>query len=407
MSGAGTVPPATPRWKPTLYQAAVALSAMSAVLGLGRDVLVVARLGLGAVNDSLQFTLSVTYTISLLGEPLRLAALNLLERRAGIRLSAFLTVGILAASALMTLLFHSSAGRIPLTWLFPAGIAGAANLIFAWVLPRCQRAGPFLPVHAVTVMPNILIMTGLVFPAASAEAFAERVIALFLLAPLLQLTALAVLSRFGERRALAPPPTLREGLRPMAWHVSGAMGGQAAQFFLRRALLLAPPGTLSSFALVLRGADTLRAVFVDTYIAVRVRRASSGKGVTNAAVDGRWLGPVPLAMVVALALLVVFVWQRPSSTFLSPAALMVVTGTYLVLALRVRYQELNTSAQPLPIVLRMAGLELGSALAAGAMSVMAVPVALFAWLIYVAKPAAGLRLLSIWRPVETDLRPES
>jgi hypothetical protein len=407
MSGVGAVPPAIPRWKPSLYHAAVALSAMSAILGLGRDVLVVTRLGLGAANDGLQFTLSVIYTISLLGEPLRLAALNLLERRIGIRLSVSFALGILAAAALTTLLFHAGAGQIPLAWLLPAGIAGAANLFFAWVLPRCQRAGPFLPVHAVTVMPNILIVTGLVLPAASAEAFAGRVIGLFLLAPLLQLTALAVLSRFGERRELALPPTVREGLRPMAWHTAGAVGGQAAQFFLRRALLLSPPGTLSAFALVLRGADTLRAVFVDTYIAVRVRRWTSGERPTNSAVDGRWLGPVQLSLVTALALVVAFAWQGPSPTLISPAALMVVIGTYLVLALRVRYQELNTAAQPLPVVLRMTGVEIGAGLAAGVMSLIAVPVGLFAWLIYVAKPAAGLRLLSAQRPVETDLPPES
>ncbi len=407
MSGAGAVPPAVPRWKPSLYQAAVVLSGLSAVLGLGRDVLVVRRLGLGVANDGLQFTLSVIYTISLLGDPLRLAALNLLERRTGIRLNAVLAFGILAVAALLTSLFHAGAGRIPLGWLLLAGVAGAANLLFAWVLPRCQRAGPFLPVHAVTVMPNILIVIGLLFPAASAEAFAERVVRLFLLAPLLQLGALSLLSRFGERRQLAPPPSVREGLRPMAWHVAGAGGGQAAQFFLRRALLLAPPGTLSAFALVLRGADTLRAVFVDTYIAVRVRRWTSGERPTNAAVDGRWLGPVPLGVVAVLALIVALAWQRASGAFVASAPLMVVIGTYFALALRVRYQELNTSAQPLPLVLRMAGLEIGAGLLAGVMSVVAVPVALFAWLIYVAKPAAGLRLVDTQHLAETDLPPEA
>jgi hypothetical protein len=407
MMAAGTLPSGIPRWKPSLYQLAVALSMLSAVLGLGRDVLVVARLGLGAANDDLQFALSVIYTISLLGDPLRLAGLNLLERRTGIRLNAILALGIMTAAAFITLLFHAGATRIPLAWLLKAGIAGAANLFFAWVLPRCQRAGPFLPVHAVTVLPNILIVIGLVFPAATPEAFAGRVVVLFLLAPLVQLTALVVLSSFGERRELAQAPTVREGLRPIAWHATGAMGGQAGQFFLRRALLLSPPGTLSGFALVLRGADTLRAVFVDTYIAVRVRRSGSGALPTASALDGRWLNSVALTLVATLTAALALVWRGSLPTILSPAAVMVVIGTYLVLALRVRYQEMNTSALPLPIMLRMTALEIVSALAAGLMSVLAVPVALFAWLIYVAKPAAGLRILSAHGSIDIDLRPES
>lgn len=407
MRRAGAVLSGIPRWQPTLYQVAVALSMLSAVLGLGRDVLVVARLGLGAANDDLQFTLSIIYTISLLGDPLRLAGLNLLERRTGIRLNAILALGIMTAAALITLLFHAGARQIPLSWLVQAGIAGAANLVFAWVLPRRQRAGPFLAVHAVTVLPNILIVIGLLLPGATSDAFAGRVVVLFLLAPLLQLAVLLVLSGFGERRELAQAPTVREGLRPIAWHATGAMGGQASQFFLRRVLLLSPPGTLSGFALVLRGADTLRAVFVDTYIAVRVRRSASGTLPTNSALDGRWLNPVALGLVVLLAAALVFIWQGPSPSFLSPAAVMVVIGTYLALALRVRYQEMNTSSLPLSIMRRMAGLEIGSALLAGLLSVLALPAALFAWLIYVAKPAAGLRILSPQGSVAVDLRPES
>lgn len=373
-----------------------------------RELLVLRRLGLSSANDGLQFALSVTYTVALLGEPLRLAALNLLDRRIGARISALIGGAIVSAAVLMTVLYAAGKSLLPTTWLIAAGAAGAANLVLAWVLPRCQRSGPFLPVHAVTVMPSLLITAGLLLPAASDASFASRVIGLFLVAPVVQLGALAILSRFGDRPALGPAPTIREGLRPVAWHAIGAGGGQAAQLFLRTALLAGPGGTLAAFVLVLRVTDTIRAIFVDTYIASRIRRWAAGERGANPAVDGRWLGPALLLALVLAGLLVSVVWAGRSGTLLTPATAVLLLGTYLVLALRVRYQSLNTSAQPLRFVRRMAGLELVTAAATGVVgSIPGAPVAVLPWMIYLAKPAAGLRIIPPQAPDAPAPAPES
>ncbi len=398
--------PATRGWMPSTYQAAVALSALSALLGLGRELLVVRRLHFGEVNDALTFALSITYTIALLGEPLRLGALNLLDRRLGSRLIAAVGAGIVVAACLTTAMYSSGGQPLPLSWMITAGTAGAANLVLAWVLPRMQRAGPFLPVHAVTVMPNIIIVSGILLPAASPDAFAGRVIGLFLLCPVLQLAALAVLHGFGEHPPLAPPPTIAEGLRPMRWHAAGAAGGQGAQFFLRSALLAAGTGTLAKFNLVLRVTETIRAIFVDTYIASRIRRWASGEKTADGVVDGRWLGPRPLLAIVGVGLVVAMAW--PALPGIWPASLELVLGTYLVLALRVRYQSLNTGAQPVQLNRRIAGTELASAALAFVVArVTGGPVALLAWVIYVAKPAAGLRVLSRAAASPSALVPEA
>jgi hypothetical protein len=382
------------RWAPSAYQAAVVLSGTSAVLGLGRELLILRRLGLSTANDGLQFALSITYTVALLGEPLRLAALNLLDRRIGARISAVIGVAIVLAAGLMTVLYAAGKSVLPATWLVAAGTAGAANLVLAWVLPRLQRAGPFLPVHAVTVLPNIFIPAGLLLPAASDESFAARVIGLFLLAPIVQLSALAVLSRFGDRPPLGPAPTVREGLRPVVWHAVGAGGGQAAQLFLRTALLVGPGGTLAAVVLVLRVTDTIRAVFIDTYIASRIRRWAAGERSANPAVDGRWLSPTLLLALVLAGLLVSLIWEGRPGTLLTPATAVLLLGTYLILALRVRYQSLNTSAQPLHFVRRMAGLELLAAAVTGVLAyIPGLPIALLPWTLYLAKPAAGLRVI--------------
>jgi len=403
---AGVVRPA--RWAPSAYQAAVVLSGTSAVLGLGRELLILRRLGLSSANDGLQFALSVTYTIALLGEPLRMAALNLLDRRIGARISAIIGSAIVLAALLMTVLYAAGKSSLPVSWLVAAGTAGAANLALAWVLPRMQRAGPFLAVHSVAVMPNIFISAGLLLPAATDQSFAARVIGLFLLAPIVQLAALAVLSRFGDRPLLAPPPTVREGLRPVLWHAVGAGGGQASQLFLRTALLAGPGGTLAAFVLALRVTDTIRAVFVDTYIASRIRRWAAGERTANPAVDGRWLGPAYLTSLVLAGLMISIFWKGRPGTLLNPATAVLLLGTYLVLALRVRYQSLNTSAQPLHLVRKIAGLELLTAAFTGLLGYLpGVPRALPAWMVYLAKPAAGLTVIPAEPSAATPLTPES
>ena len=141
--------PLSKGWQPSAYHAAVVLSGVSAVLGLGREALVLNRLGLSAANDALQLALSITYTIALLGDPLRLAALNLLQRRIAASIWAAIGGGIILAAVVMTMLYRASTSVVPGRWLVIAGTAGAANLFLAWVLPRRQRAGPFLPVHCV------------------------------------------------------------------------------------------------------------------------------------------------------------------------------------------------------------------------------------------------------------------
>jgi len=148
---------------------------------------------------------------------------------------------------------------------------------------------------------------------------------------------------------------------------------------------------------VLRVTETIRAVFVDTYIASRIRRWASGEKTSDGILDGRWLGPAALGCVVAAGLVVALVWPALPGTW--PASLELVLGTYLVLALRVRYQSLNTGSQPVRFNRRIAGTEMVAALLAFIFArITGSPVALLAWVIYVAKPAAGLGVLSRAEP---------
>jgi hypothetical protein len=256
-------------------------------------------------------------------------------------------------------------------------------------------------------MPNIFMVAGLLLPAESDQVFALRVLSLFLFAPVLQLVALTFLARFGDHPNLATSPSVVEGLRPMVWHAVGAAGGQGSQLFLRTAFAAAPTGTLTAFTMTLRVTETIRAIFVDTYIASRVRRWAAGERSTSPAIDGRWLTRGALVGVVGGALLLAVLWSG-SGRWISPASAMLLLGAYLVLALRVRYQSLNTSAQPMALVKRMAGLEIVAGTGVGILSaVSAVPLALLPWVVYVAKPAAGLSLIASRPEDEASLAPEA
>jgi hypothetical protein len=183
----------------------------------------------------------------------------------------------------------------------------------------------------------------------------------------------------------------------------------ATQFFIRSAVIGGgPAGALSAFVVALRATETLRAVFVDTYIASRIRRWSEGRRETSALVDGRWLSGGLILLVVAAALGVALAWPWAPGTYADPSAVVLLLGLYLVLALRVRYQERNVAAQPLGVVRRIAGLEVGTAAAVGlAAAFPVVPLAVLPWLAYVLKPAIGLRLVAARETDPRTLAPEA
>ena len=388
--------------RPTAYQAAVVLSGIAAVLGFGQYVLMFRRLGLGAENDSLQFAISIVYTVALFGEPLRLSSLNLLGRRIGGGLSATLGLVVAVVAVVTTVLYAGTDPGISSEWIVVAGAGGAANLILQWVLPRSLKAGPFLPVHAVSVMPSALIFVGLLLPVSSDAAFAERAVYLFLAAPILQLALLAAI-RATRPRITDAEAGAAEALLPIGWHAAGAAGSMATQFLIRSAVVAGgPPGALSAFVVALKAAEALRAVFVDTYIASKIRRWSEGRRETSAMVDGRWLSRSVILIVVGAALGVALAWPWAHGTYADPNAVVLLLGLYFVLALRVRYQERNVAAQPLGVVRRIAGLEVGTAAAVGvAAALPIIPLAVLPWLAYVLKPAIGLRLVAAR---ETDVR---
>jgi hypothetical protein len=380
----------------TAYQWAVLLSGASAFLGLLREVLIVGRLGLGTTNDQLQFALSITYTVALLGEPLRSASLNLLGRRTDRRLSAFLVLVAAVAAVVTTVLYAGRHSEVTPWWIVAAGLAGALNLGVAWVAPRSVHAGPFLPAHAITVMPNLLMVGVLVFPAPNDLAFAGRVVAVFLIAPILQLVLFRVLRPQDPGTPGGPEATIQDARRTIGWHGVAAIAGMGTQYVIRTALATGAPGTLSAFVLVLRGIETIRAVFVDTFVSSRLRKWAEGRTPAAAAYSRRLL-PAPVAvLLLAGGLVLALKWQGMPGTLLDPAAVVLVVGLYPMLLYRVVWQSMNTNAQPVHATRRTAAVEAGVlALTLLVALIPGMPAAVLSWVAYVVRPVAGLAVTTM------------
>jgi hypothetical protein len=246
----------------------------------------------------------------------------------------------------------------------------------------------------------VVIVAGLLLPGASDGGFAGRVVWLFLLAPLVQLAGFHFFS-LGRGHGMLPVADRGELPTAIGWHGVSAAGGMTTQFLLRSALAAAPTGTLSAFTLVLRVAETLRAVFVDSWVASRLKRWTT-EGAARAVSAVTRLLPAPAAAGLALAgLAVALVPAGPRASLLAPAAIVVLVGLYPLVVYRVGWQALNTSGRPTRALARVAALEAVIAALLGAvLMVPRMPVAVLSWLAYVARPAAGVRIVAA--PTEGD-----
>ncbi|MCL4867085.1 MAG: hypothetical protein KJZ47_14415, partial [Gemmatimonadales bacterium] len=212
------------------YRLAVPISIAGAVLGLGRELIILQRVGLSEANDLLQYYLSVTFTISILGDAMRLAVLNLLQ--VGALASALGSTFVAAIGVGLPIAFWYARGgpTLDLGLLAVAGIAGILNLVTVVLLVHRQRSGRFLPAHVITVLPNILIFLGvLVAMRGDTPTFVGTVVVLFLAAPVLQIALLLAL-RPGDAAAPVPPGAgsgVLRGLQQIGLHGVGAVGAQA------------------------------------------------------------------------------------------------------------------------------------------------------------------------------------
>lgn len=382
------------------YRLAVPLSLASAGLGLGRELLVLQKLGLSSTNDLLQFYLSVTYTVSLLGDAIRLGVLNLLQG-GGLSLAVASAALVAVASGVPLTLWYAHGGPGGNPWLLAAaGLAGVLNLLTVVLLVHRQRAGRFLPAHVITILPNVMIFAGVgVAMLGPDDRFLAAVVLLFLAAPVLQLALLLLLRTPGgdaRRGPGAEAGAVAAGVGQIGLHGLGAVGAQAGQVLIRTTLAAQAPGMLTVFVLLSRAVDTVRAILLDTFIGARLADWSAGRGRLPALLDPGRLAPVALAVAVlvsggaalagagATEALVVAPWL----------AAVLLPGAWLAFLQRAGYFHLNARATPRALILRLGALDAGLAVALAVLTVVAGPGPLvLVWLFYVVRIALQIGMM--------------
>jgi len=380
------------------YRLAVRPSVASAALELGRELLILQKVGLSSTNDLLQFYLSVTYTISLLGDALRLAALNMLQG-AGLSPAAGSALLVALASGVPITLWYAGSAPAGQGWLLAvAGLAGVLNLLTVVLLVHRQRAGRFLPAHVITVLPNVMIFGGVALAMLGNDRqFMLTVVLLFLAAPVLQITLLALLRTPPEPPSTVPAgAAMVAGLGQIGLHGLGAVGAQAGQVLIRTALTSQAPGMLTVFVLLSRAVDTVRAILLDTFIGARLSEWSAGRGRLPALLDPAGLSPLVLLVVVALTGGAVLGGRGVDQAVAVIPWLVAVLlpGAWLAFLQRAGYFHLNARATPRALILRLGLLDaaIAVALTLGTMLVGIGPLALV-WLFYVIRIAMQIGLM--------------
>lgn len=390
------------------YRVAVPISIASAVLGLGRELVILQRVGLSEANDLLQYYLSITYTISILGDAMRLAVLNLLQ--VGALATALGSTLIAAVGVGVPIAFWYSRGGPALDpgLLLVAGLAGILNLITVVLLVHRQRSGRFLPAHVITVLPNILIFLGVVLAMRrDTPVFVAVVVGLFLAAPVIQIALLLAL-RPGDA-ASAPIPVagngVLRGIGQIGLHGVGAVGAQAGHILIRTALAGQATGMLTVFVLLSRAVDTTRAILLDTLIGARLADWAAGRGRVPKLLDPVHL-PMPLLGAILALTGAAAVVGSGATTAIGVApwlAVVLLPGAWLTFLQRAGYFYLNAIASPRALIVRLGVLDAGLAcVLAVATAVAGLGPLLLVWLFFVLRMA--LQIVLIQRAGVVDVR---
>jgi hypothetical protein len=357
-------------------------------------VYVLRSLGLSTVNDTLQYYLSIVYTISLLSDPIRLAALNLLQERNRAASYIIVTILMVPVSLVITMAYALSAGVHHTSLLVAACIGGGLNLLVAVGCSDGQRSRSFVGTQAVMALPNIvLIVAVFAVPALSSISLPDTIIYVYAIVPALQMVAF-LLMPLREGAPTTPdhaPMAIGAGLKNLLSHSTSAGGSQLGQFALRTTLSGATVGSLTLVSFLIRIYDTLRVIFVDSFVGSRVAGWTSGESHVPRLLDARH-HVVPLLAISAVALAGGFIPVTGAQATAGVAFGILLVALYAASSLRVLYSFVNTVTTPRRLIVLVGIADLAVGLTAFGMAQVAwLPRLVMLWLLYV-----GRSLVLLW-----------
>lgn len=376
----------------------MALSGAGVVLGVVREALLILFFGFSDTTDTIHLYLLVTYSLGLLTDPIRLAGLNLFQSlpwRSVIGAAALVVAPFACIVAVSTALLTSHELRLPL--LAGITVTGAVMQLNQLSMAYKQRGGAVVPTQLVMLIPNFVLIPGIVTVGlwGTADPVAGILLCFFLV-PLVQAAALARI-RATQPEVAGPAPPLRARVGLFARHGATAVGRQGFEIVARTAVIALGVGFLTLFSLVTRVYTATRIVLVDTFIGARVRSWSTGRERRSPPRPFLVLLGIPTVLALSAAgLLLALRIAGTESRWLFGLGY----GVFLLLGFpydagaRILYFAANARRVPRRLIMRIAGLEVlfaALAFAITRLSIAHVSVALLSW--YVVKSAVQCRLI--------------
>jgi len=392
--------------KTATYSWAVALAAASVGLGIVREVLVIALLGISRANDELQAYLSVIYSISLIGDAIKLAGLNLFDRVPLHRLiiAASIVSSPIAIAVAVAVWYFVPVTTFPLLLLVALG--GVLGLFGFLLSAHRQRFGAFFPAHVVSVSSNLLLIPCiLLIWALKPPSLTTAFVIIFSLVPVMQTMALLFIRVNSSQNVHNNRVPLREVISVFARQVFGALGKVIFQASLRILTFTAGEGLLSILNILIRFFSSLKLVLVDSFIGLNLQKWADDTGGSkyylthshNFLSGSLHLITTSLLLLLAVMVSEMYLGGNPL-TFAVLAGLILSFGFILESLTRISFfylntQEINTrlvwgfNFYELPIAI--GGMILVAALQAGPLWLL--------WLWYLVRPVSQYLYLKNWR----------
>lgn len=377
------------------YRIAVAVSSLSVGFGLIREFLIVALLGFSAANDQLQLYLSIFYAISLSIDSIRLAALNLCGQAS----LAFILLCTSIFSALFTVtigyLMNYFAGGLNPLLLWVAILGGFLNLITAMIITYKQRFGAFLGAQLINVLPNFILIPGIIGIYLLARSHAVPLIVSYCcLIPLVQLMLLPFLKTSKKYDTTISRPSLYTGLLIFFRHGMANIGEQIFQLIIRGLFFKLNAGYLSLLAISIRTYAAARFILIDSYIGSKLENWHEQlKGAQMRIFNLLQLDKVRNAL-----LIVSSVWLfLPNSSiyyFALQMAIVMLFGFYYCAQVRIIYFKINRFEHDSRLIIRYGIYEIMFALIGYILiRMLNIPPMFFVWMWFIVKPYVQIIIL--------------
>jgi hypothetical protein len=378
----------------TNYHWGVLISSMSAGFGLLREVLFVVLLGFSAKNDQLQLYLSIFFTVTLLIDAVRLGTLNLANNATLKEL--LINIGLLGAPITLLITISYCYLATNLDYQLLIGVTGSCvlNLLAAAIITYKQRLGAFIATHLVNNVVNVILIPGILAIFYLHPAHPVNIIVwLFCSVPVVQVAALLFV-KTPQQPKMTGDVTRRHSLVVFSKQGATVLGDQCLQIILRAAFYHLGTGYLTAFSLLIRIFTTLKTIFVDTYIGVKISQWQHKKQAEQEQGTPFWLSKTTNALILLASTLLLVKISNSFVLYNLQLAAMLIPGFYFTTIVRTAYYKINNHHYDNQLIHRYIGIEAVLAILAFALyEWFAINPLILLWLWFVIKPYLQLFII--------------